>query len=94
LNTFDEEDQRYDRPCDAPGTEGRAISGDWVDQSEAILSSEKSIKTPINSHYFFLGVKDDSSPGRAGWEAGDPGRDEAGGAAVADGEAGSIFATV
>jgi hypothetical protein len=53
------EDQRYDRPCDAAGTEGSAISGDWVDQGDAILSSEKSIKTPINSHYFFFGVKDD-----------------------------------
>jgi hypothetical protein len=39
------------------------VPGDWVDQGEAILSSEKSIKTPVNSHYFFLGVKDDSSPG-------------------------------
>jgi hypothetical protein len=39
------------------GTTGHA--GDWVDQGEAILSSEKSIKTPINSHYFLLGVKDD-----------------------------------
>jgi hypothetical protein len=63
IGSCDEKDQRYDRPCGVPGTEGSAISGDWVDQGEAILSSEKSIKTPINSHYFFFGVKDDSSPG-------------------------------
>jgi hypothetical protein len=33
-----------------------------VDQSGAILSSEKSIKILVNSHYFFFGVKSDSLP--------------------------------
>jgi hypothetical protein len=56
----DEGGPTSNRPCGAPGKVGSAFSGHWVDQNGAILSRGISAKTPLNSPYFFFGVKDDS----------------------------------